>query len=140
MKFLLCLLLTLGMVTTYAKPVEWVARPHLKTQQLWVLQQAIIQMGLPVPTQINLIETGYYTNGRVATVYYESSRGEEVVSIFEPTTKLSIDGGKLYKCVGDVCNCKNENIINPDGSVSVNCTCTSCTMIVNEFLQSAIFF
>lgn len=140
MKFLLGLLLTISMVNTYAKPEEGIFRPTLKTQQLWVLQQAILQLGLPMPTQINLIETGYYTNGRVATVYYESSRGEEMVSIFQSTASLVFDGGKLYKCIGDVCDCKNQNIINPDGTVTVNCTCTSCTMIVNEFLQSDIFF
>ncbi len=140
MKFLLGLLLTISMVNTNAKPSEAITRPRLQNQQLWVLQQAILQMGLPVPTQINLIETGYYTNGRVATVYYESSRGEEMVSIFQPTANFTLDGGKIYKCLGDVCDCKNLNTVNADGTVSVSCTCTSCTMVVNEFLQAEIFF
>jgi hypothetical protein len=68
-----------------------------------------------------------------AFVFYTSDKGSSNIAIKKDYT----GGGEealisTIKCDGAYCTCKVKTIIDDQGDVNVDCSCTSCTMLINN--------
>ena len=66
-----------------------------------------------------------------AFVFYLSDRGESNLVIEQDYVDDELVGGSSIKCDGPDCACKVKNMVKSDGTVIMDCSCTSCTMLVN---------
>lgn len=71
-----------------------------------------------------------------AFVFYRSNMGSSnIVFQMNHHTNAREDGGvTTIKCEGEECDCKVKTVITREGDVTVDCTCKSCTMLVNQNL------
>jgi hypothetical protein len=72
-------------------------------------------------------------NKTYALVFYQSSFGHSNILYEKDYQNLPAPTGKTYKCTGSACDCKVLTNISSQGDVSFSCSCSSCTMSVNEF-------
>lgn len=66
-----------------------------------------------------------------AFVFYRSNRGLSNIVL---ETNYTDDGETLvqsFKCEGSSCECKVMTVIDDAGNVKVNCSCPSCTQVIN---------
>jgi len=71
-------------------------------------------------------------NKSYAFVFYSSDKGISNVVIEQQYIGGKKTASQSIKCDGASCDCKVLTVIGDDGSVSVNCSCTSCSMIINQ--------
>jgi hypothetical protein len=72
-----------------------------------------------------------------AFVFYQSNKGSNNVVIqkqYLPDNKVALSS---VRCEGLDCNCQVKTIIDNNGGVSVDCSCSSCTMLVNSYTVTA---
>ena len=88
-----------------------------------------------IKEQLILIENITYIDAvqkSFAFVFYRSNMGLSNV-VFQlnhnPTAKEQVTS---IKCDGEDCDCKVKTIITSTGDVTVDCTCKSCTMLINQ--------
>lgn len=71
-------------------------------------------------------------NKSYAFVFYRSNKGSSNVVLEQPY----LNGQKLamssVKCDGEYCDCKVKTIISNNGDVTLDCSCSSCTMLINN--------
>lgn len=84
--------------------------------------------------RLERIESVSYIDSRkksFAFVFYRSNLGSSNIVV----QKEYLGGNKIavstVKCDGAYCDCKVKTIISNNGDVSVDCSCTSCTMLTN---------
>lgn len=70
-----------------------------------------------------------------AFVFYTSNLGQGNLVIEREYGEDEDDdtsiGGRSIKCEGEYCNCKVRSIIADNGTVTLDCSCTSCTMLIH---------
>lgn len=69
-----------------------------------------------------------------AFVFYHSNMGNSNI-VFQRNnhTTARADGGVTsIKCEGEDCDCKVKTVITREGDVNVDCSCKSCTMLINQ--------
>lgn len=72
-----------------------------------------------------------YSNNKIyALVFYHSSNGHSNI-VLEYNAE-SYEPPKIIKCEDGSCNCKVVTTVNDNGSVKYDCSCSSCTMIINN--------
>lgn len=84
--------------------------------------------------QLEKIEAISYVDGRnksYAFVFYQSNRGKRNLVFEHQYLGQKLTAVKSIKCEGENCDCKVLTVISDSGNVSVSCSCTSCTMLVN---------
>ncbi len=69
-----------------------------------------------------------------AFVFYRSTMGSSnIVFQLNQSPSARADGGVTsIKCDGDDCDCKVKTVISREGDVTVDCSCKSCTMLINQ--------
>jgi len=103
--------------------------------------------------QIQSIVTGRYPSERlqeITHVSYIDSRDKSYALVFYKTEKRSgnlllkqeFENGALVStstgtCEGVGCNCQVVTTISSSGDVKISCSCSSCTMLVNETVVSS---
>lgn len=70
-----------------------------------------------------------------AFVFYSSNRGSSNLVLNKDYGADDSIGYTVTKCNGESCNCYVNAVISNDGNISVSCSCTSCTMTINQGLQ-----
>ncbi len=102
--------------------------------------------------QIQSVVTGHYPSERlqeITHVSYIDSRDKSYALVFYKTEKRSgnllleqeFENGALVStstgtCEGVGCNCQVVTTISSSGDVKISCSCSSCTMLVNETVVS----
>jgi hypothetical protein len=66
-----------------------------------------------------------------AFVFYTSDKGENNIVIRQDYKGSDLIGGGSVKCEGEHCSCRVKTLITREGDVVLDCTCTSCTMLLN---------
>lgn len=72
-------------------------------------------------------------NKTYALVYYQSSLGHSNILYQQEYQNGVATTGKTYKCSGTACNCLVQTTIGQSGDVSFDCSCSSCSMTINNF-------
>jgi hypothetical protein len=121
-------------------PVNKSATVNMDANTLAFLHSVQEGMGIEKAIQIESIEAGSFTNGRVALINYTTTNGSTNITIFQPIENGNYFSGQSIKCSGTNCDCYNRHTIAKDGSVNIRCSCTSCTMTITEFLTLNQFF
>lgn len=99
------------------------------------VQQALLQHNKN--EQLLQIENITYvdaTQKTYAFVFYRSNMGSSNI-VFQRSNNAAArtdDGVTSIKCEGEDCDCKVKTIISREGDVTVDCTCKSCTMLINQ--------
>lgn len=66
-----------------------------------------------------------------AFVFYRSNQGQSNLVIRQDYVGAQLVGGSSIKCDGTDCTCKVTTLIKSDGTVLLDCSCSSCTMLIN---------
>ena len=66
-----------------------------------------------------------------AFVFYVTDQGESNLVIRQDYVNEELVGGTSIKCDGPDCACKVSTMVKSDGTVLMDCSCTSCTMLIN---------
>lgn len=78
---------------------------------------------------ISYLQTG---TKDLAFIFYASTKGDKnMVVIKDHTASLLDDGGSVSVCQDGSCDCKVRAVFHNDGSVTVDCSCTSCKMVTS---------
>lgn len=67
-----------------------------------------------------------------AFVFYRSVKGLENIVIEQEYHNDIVSNVRSIKCAGEDCECKVVTVISDEGDVSVDCTCHSCAMIIQQ--------
>ncbi len=67
-----------------------------------------------------------------ALVFYRSNRKSGNLLLEQKYEKGIRVSSTATTCEGANCNCKVVTTISNEGDVKVNCSCTSCTMLINQ--------
>ncbi len=84
---------------------------------------------------IDSISYMYSPNRSYAFVFYTSSKGTSNMVIQKSYVQDVAQDVTVTKCSGPSCNCQVMAIISNSGNVDVSCSCSSCTMTINNALQ-----
>ena len=84
--------------------------------------------------KLERIESISYIDSRnksFAFVFYRSNKGSSNVVIQKQYLGRDQYAVNSVKCDGAGCDCKVKTIIGNNGDVTLDCSCSSCTMLVN---------
>lgn len=70
-------------------------------------------------------------NKSYAFVFYRSNKGEGNLVIMQEYLDEALVSSTSIKCDGEDCACKVKTLITDDGSVLLDCSCSSCTMLIH---------
>lgn len=65
-----------------------------------------------------------------AFVFYESDHGAGNMVIEQEYNGGMVLFSKSIKCEGESCSCKVKSIIGDNGDITLDCSCSSCTMLI----------
>lgn len=66
-----------------------------------------------------------------AFVFYQSDMGQGNLVVEQEYANGMVLLSRSIKCEGESCSCKVRSIIDDDGHVTLDCNCSSCTMIIH---------
>lgn len=66
-----------------------------------------------------------------AFVFYQSDHGQGNMVIEQEYDSGAVLFSKSVKCEGESCTCKVKSIIGDDGQITLDCNCSSCTMVIH---------
>ncbi len=102
-----------------------------------------------------LLEAGETRRARVANLQYYETESKRLALVTyqlndnpgyfnmaveetkDPITLM--ESGRTYVCQGIGCNCRIDVSVGSDGQVQMNCSCSTCDLIVAESMQTTGF-
>lgn len=84
---------------------------------------------------IDSISYMYSANKSYAFVFYTSNKGASNLVIQKSYVQNVAQNVTTTKCGGGSCNCQVMAIISNSGNVDISCSCSSCTMTINNGIK-----
>ncbi len=85
--------------------------------------------------KLQSIQSISYINSRnksFAFIFYRSNKGASNVVIRKEYVNDQEIEMTSVKCDGEYCDCKVKTIIDNAGNITLDCSCSSCTMLINK--------